>query len=185
MIAEAVSEFRGQKIEAPSELKLELPVDARIPIEYVDSDRLRLEVYHKLASASGATATQDQLIEIQAEIADRFGPLPTSVHNLIEVTQLRQMANRLGLLEVNLLGLMARIQPVDLTDSELVKLSHTYPTTKYLKSSHLLTMSIPKSQAEGTIRDREVIDFVRKLLEELQVIANGKARKSDSDSPST
>jgi transcription-repair coupling factor (superfamily II helicase) len=185
MIAEAVSEFRGQKIEAPSELKLELPVDARIPIEYVDSDRLRLEVYHKLASASGATATQDQLIEIQAEIADRFGPLPTSVHNLIEVTQLRQMANRLGLLEVNLLGLMARIQPVDLTDSELVKLSHTYPTTKYLKSSHLLTMSIPKSQAEGTIRDREVIDFLRKLLEELQVIANGKARKSDSDSPST
>lgn len=45
MIAEAVSEFRGQKIEAPSELKLELPVDARIPIEYVDSDRLRLEIY--------------------------------------------------------------------------------------------------------------------------------------------
>jgi hypothetical protein len=91
----------------------------------------------------------------------------------------------LGLLEVNLLGLMARIQPVELSDSELVKLSHTYPTTKYLKSSHLLTLGIPKSPAEGTIRDAEVIDFVRKLLEELQEIANGKARQSDSDGPST
>jgi transcription-repair coupling factor (superfamily II helicase) len=185
MIAEAVSEFRGQKISAPSELKLELPVDARIPIEYVDSDRLRLEAYHKLASASGAGADRDKLIEIQAEIADRFGPLPISVHNLIEVTELRQMANKLGLLEVNLLGLIARLQPVDLSESELVKLSHTYPTTRYLKSSNLLTMGIPKSEADGTIRDREVISFVRNLLEELQVIANGKARKSDSDRPST
>ena len=185
MIAEAVSEFRGDKIATPSELKLELPVDARIPIEYVDSDRLRLEIYHKLAAASGATATRDQLIEIQAEISDRFGNLPESVRQLIEITELRQMANRLDLLEVNLLGVVARLQPVQLSESELVKLSHSYPSVKYLKSANLLTLSVPKGEDGETIHDQEVIDWVRQVLEFLRELDHEKTRKPDSNSSST
>jgi transcription-repair coupling factor (superfamily II helicase) len=185
MISEAVSEFRGVKVATPSELKLELPIDARIPTEYVDSDRLRLEAYHKLAAASGATGTDQRLLEIKAEIEDRFGPAPTPVLNLLEVAALRQLANRQGLLEVNLLGALARIQPVDLTDSELVQFSHLYPTLKYLKSSQLMTIAIPKSDDSETIRDQEVINWVRNLLGKLQEIADGKASQSDSNRSST
>ncbi len=185
MISEAVSEFRGIKVATPSELKLELPIDARIPHEYVDSDRLRLEIYHKLASASGSTGTPDQLGEIRAEIEDRFGPAPSAVVNLIEVTELRQWANKLGLLEVNLLGISARIQPVHLTDAELVRLSHRYPSLKYLKSSNLVTITIPKSDSSEQIRDKEVINWVKELLGELQVIADGKTSESDSNRSST
>ena len=57
MIGEAVSDFKGIKIETPAELKLELPIDAHIPATYVDSERLRLEAYHKLSSSSNATKT--------------------------------------------------------------------------------------------------------------------------------
>lgn len=185
MISEAVSEFRGVKIATPSELKLELPIDARIPTEYVDSDRLRLEAYHKLAAASGATGTEQQLEEIKAEIEDRFGPAPVPVLNLLEVAALRQQANRQGLLEVNLLGALARVQPVDLTESELVQFSHIYPSLKYLKSSQLMTIAIPKSDDSETIRDQEVINWVRNLLGKLQEIADGKASQSDSNSSST
>ena len=185
MISEAVSEFRGVKIATPSELKLELPIDARIPTEYVDSDRLRLEAYHKLAAASGATGTKDQLDEIKAEIEDRFGPAPLPVLNLLEVAELRQFANRQGLLEVNLLGVLARIQPVDLTETELVQFSHRYPSVKYLKSSQLMTIAIPKSDDSETLRDREVINWVRDLLGKLQEIADGKVSQPDSNSSST
>jgi len=185
MISEAVSEFRGVKIATPSELKLELPIDARIPTEYVDSDRLRLEAYHKLAAASGATGTEQQLEEIKAEIEDRFGPAPVPVLNLLEVATLRQQANRQGLLEVNLLGALARVQPVDLTESELVQFSHIYPSLKYLKSSQLMTIAIPKSDDSETIRDQEVINWVRNLLGKLQEIADGKASQSDSNRSST
>jgi transcription-repair coupling factor (superfamily II helicase) len=185
MISEAVSEFRGVKIATPSELKLELPIDARIPTEYVDSDRLRLEAYHKLAAASGATGTEQQLEEIKAEIEDRFGPAPIPVLNLLEVAAMRQQANRQGLLEVNLLGALARVQPVDLTESELVQFSHIYPSLKYLKSSQLMTIAIPKSDDSETIRDQEVINWVRNLLGKLQEIADGKASQSDSNRSST
>jgi transcription-repair coupling factor (superfamily II helicase) len=185
MISEAVSEFRGVKVATPSELKLELPIDARIPNEYVDSDRLRLEAYHKLAAASGASGSAQQLAEIKAEIVDRFGPAPKPVLALLEVAALRQLANRLGLLEVNLLGALARIQPVELTDAELVLLSHEYPSLKYLKSSQLITVAIPKSENFETIRDQEVIDWVRNLLGKLQEIANGKTSQPDSNRPPT
>jgi transcription-repair coupling factor (superfamily II helicase) len=101
------------------------------------------------------------------------------------VTELRQWANKLGLLEVNLLGISARIQPVDLTDSELVRLSHRYPSLKYLKSSNLVTITIPKSDSSEQIRDKEVINWVKELLGELQVIADGKTSESDPNRSST
>ncbi|CAB4543158.1 unannotated protein [freshwater metagenome] len=185
MISEAVSEFRGIKAQTPSELKLELPIDARIPIEYVDSDRLRLEAYHKLAAASSAAGTLNQVVEIKDEIEDRFGPSPQAVLNLLAVTQLRQEANRLNLLEVNLLGAVARLQPVHLTDSQLVKLSHRYPSLKYLKSANLVTIGIPKTDSAETIRDQEVIDWVKELFEELQGVIDEQTGKSDSNSSPT
>ena len=52
MIGEAVSTFRGEVAEGQTELRLELPVDAHIPEDYVDSERLRLEAYQKLSTAS-------------------------------------------------------------------------------------------------------------------------------------
>ena len=52
MIGEAVSTFRGEVAEGQTELRLELPVAAHIPEEYVESERLRLEAYQKLSAAS-------------------------------------------------------------------------------------------------------------------------------------
>lgn len=179
MIAEAVSEFRGEEIQAPAELKLELPVDARIPPEYVDSERLRLEAYHKLSSSSGKKNTARELQEILAELTDRFGKPPLAVRQLLEITELRQQANRMGLTDVNLLGAQARLQPVRLGDAELVRLSHRYPRAKYLRSSQLLTIAIPETSAAETIKDQEVIDWVRELFENLRQVASGEASKSD------
>ena len=54
MIGEAVATFRGDDVEGPAELRLELPVDARLPESYIDSERLRLEAYQKLSAAASA-----------------------------------------------------------------------------------------------------------------------------------
>ena len=184
MIAEAVSEFRGEPVQSPAELKLELPVDARIPIEYVDSERLRLEAYHRLSSESGAKASQQALTEILAELTDRFGKPPNSVHQLIAVTALRQSANRLGLKDVNLLGLQAKIAGIELSDAALVALTHHYPSAKYLKSASVLSITIPQSSQGEPIRDQEVIDWVGILFERLAEV-NGETSKSDSNGTPT
>ena len=164
MIGEAVDDFKGIKHESPAELKLELAVDAHIPVEYIDSERLRLEAYHKLSAASGAQGTREQLDEILAELEDRYGPAPHSVRNLIDVTQLRQQCNRLGLKDVLMLGTSAKLTPIEMTESEQVRFSHTMPGSKYLHTSKLLTVNIPKDAAGLPLRDRALIDWAWVLL---------------------
>jgi transcription-repair coupling factor (superfamily II helicase) len=165
MIGEAVAEFKGEDISSPAELKLELPVDARIPQEYVDSERLRLEAYHKLSAESGAKSDRAKLDAIFQELEDRYGKAPQPVRTLIEVTHLRQQANRLGLKDVNLLGLQAKFAPVDIDDARLVALSHQIPGLRYLQTSKLLTMPSPTSGDGEPLRDQEMVDWLWKIFQ--------------------
>ena len=158
MIGEAVSDFKGEKRESPAELKLELPLDAHIPSTYVDSERLRLEAYHKLSAASNASNTRADLDAILDELQDRYGLAPQSVINLVDITELRQQANRLGVKDVLMLGPQARISPVELAEGEQVRLSHQYPGLKYLQSAKLLTVPMPE------LADKELINWVWVLL---------------------
>ena len=176
MIGEAVAEFKGEKIEAPAELKLELPVDAHIPHTYVESDRLRLEAYHKLSAASGEKGTKAQLEAIMAELEDRYGTAPQSVKNLIAVTELRQVANRLGLKEFNALGSQVKLSPVELDEAGQVRISHLFPGTRYMQSSKLLMVPAPtgvptapdaKTGVTGLsepLRDQAMIEWVWAFL---------------------
>jgi transcription-repair coupling factor (superfamily II helicase) len=86
----------------------------------------------------------------------------------LEVTQLRQLANRLGLKDVNLLTGIARIQPVDLAESEQVKLSRSYQGLKYLQSAKMLQIPIPKSLDGQTVSGEELIDFTKEIFEILR-----------------
>ncbi len=165
MIGEAVAEFKGEDISSPAELKLELPVDARIPPEYVDSERLRLEAYHKLSSESGAKSDRAKLDAIFQELEDRYGKAPQPVRTLIEVTHLRQQANRLGLKDVNLLGLQAKFAPVEIDEARLVALSHQIPGLRYLQTSKLLTMPSPTSSSGEPLRDQEMVDWLWKIFQ--------------------
>src|SRR5690606_6032225 len=61
MIGEAVNTFKGEESTGPVELVLELPVDAHIPEEYVESERLRLEAYQKFSAASHPQAPEDHV----------------------------------------------------------------------------------------------------------------------------
>lgn len=179
MIAEAVNEFRGEEISSPAELKLELPVDARIPVEYVDSERLRLEAYHKLSAESSAKSSRQKLKEILAELEDRYGKAPKSVLQLIEVTALRQQANRLGLKDVNLLGAMAKLSPVELSEKELVALTHKLKGVRYLQSSKLLSVPVPISGGTEPKSDDEVIDWLWQLFAIVFGAKDGKAEISN------
>ena len=161
MIGEAVDEFKGKKIEAPAELNLEIPVSAHIPQSYLDSDRLRLEAYHKLSAAGGSESSGAELGAILEELEDRYGKAPAELQTLIRVTELRQIANRLGLKDLNMLGDKLRMQPIELTEAQLVELSHNHTGVRYLQSAKMLTLDKPASLPT----DEQVVDWVKEFLE--------------------
>ena len=72
--------------------RIDLPLNARIPEDYVDHLPTRLAVYQRLAKL----ADSDDIPEIREELRDRFGPLPEEVENLLTLAGLRALAAAVG-----------------------------------------------------------------------------------------
>ena len=108
MVGEAVRELREDGPAETPEVKVELPVDAHIPHEYVPGERLRLEAYRRIAGIQDGS----EIEAVRDELADRFGPLPVPVLNLLEVARFRALARRAGLTDVTLQGNHIRFSPV-------------------------------------------------------------------------
>ena len=82
------------------------PIDASIPVDYIDSDKLRLEAYQKLASAR----TEDDLDELRDELTDRYGKPPVEFETLFDVARLRFKARKLGISEIIAQGRNVRVR---------------------------------------------------------------------------
>ena len=159
MIGEAVSTFRGDVAEGQTELRLELPVDAHIPEEYVESERLRLEAYQKLSTASSPAASDDNIDQVLDELTDRYGEPPEQVQNLIAVSKLRRKAQKAGLSEVVVMGDKLRIAPADLADSIQVRLQRMYPGSRYHAAAAAVLVPLPPEPT-----DAQLIAWVDGLL---------------------
>jgi transcription-repair coupling factor (superfamily II helicase) len=125
LVGEAVADFRsdGSEPVREPELRIELPVEAHLPAEYVESERLRLEMYKRLAEVR----TEDDIAELRSELLDRYGPVPAPVETLLAVARFRNTARAAGLTEVLLQGNFVRFGPHDLPESRMLRLQRLYP----------------------------------------------------------
>lgn len=169
MIGEAVATFRGDEVESGQELRLELPLDARIPEHYIDSERLRLEAYQKLSAASAATAKDDAIDLVIEELTDRYGAPPEEVEGLVAVARLRRRAARAGLTDVVAMGSNLRIAPARLEDSIKVRLQRLYPKAKLVAGGEALVVPMPTVPAAvgvglEPLPDAELLDWVGQLF---------------------
>jgi transcription-repair coupling factor (superfamily II helicase) len=150
LVGEAVADFRGEKAEESSEVKVDLPVDANLPVDYLPGERLRLEAYRSLASAT----TDEAVDAVRAELVDRFGPLPPQVENLLAVARFKVLCRRFGVTEVSLQGNLVRFSPVDLPESAQLRLRRLYDRSHYKPA--VSTMSVPRPkgsvQPDGSFR---------------------------------
>ena len=110
LVGEALAEYRGDAGADLADVKVELPVDAHIPHDYVSGERLRLEAYRRIAAATDEASID----EVVAELRDRYGPLPEPVERLMDVARLRGLARSAGVSEIVLAGNYVRFGGVDL-----------------------------------------------------------------------
>ena len=144
MVGEAVNEYKtGYFDETPrlKECRVELPVTAHLPHDYIPGERLRLDIYRRLADAQ----QQSDIDAIREEMVDRFGE-PTSVVNvLLQVAALRVMAKNLGITEVILQGNFLRIGEVLLPESTQLRMQRLYPGTLIKNAIKIILIARPKS----------------------------------------
>ena len=135
MVAEAVADLKGETPEVASEIRIELPIDANIPSDYIEREDLRLEAYRRLA----AVASESDVDDVRAEWVDRYGPVPEPAESLLAVARLRAECVRTGVQEVTVTPgpgfggpkFVARISPIALLTSRTLRLEREYKGSLY------------------------------------------------------
>jgi transcription-repair coupling factor (superfamily II helicase) len=153
--------------EEPKDVRIDLPVDAHLPPDYIASDRLRLEGYRRLAAA----ADDASISGVVEELTDRYGALPEPAQRLVAVARLRLLCRNAGITEVSApSAATVRLSPITLLDSAQVRLKRMHPGAHYRATTATVQVPIPRAGGVGAprIRDVELVQMVANLLTALQ-----------------
>jgi transcription-repair coupling factor (superfamily II helicase) len=153
MVSEAVAELKGEPLRQPAEVKLDIPVDAHLPPDYVPGGEQRLEAYRRLA----AVTTQSEVDDVAAEWADRYGPLPAPAEALISVARLRAECVRTGIREVTVARNVVRMSPVELLTSAQIRLKRISRDGVYKEDLKQLVVPIQRA-ADPVVAARTLIE---------------------------
>src|SRR5450631_364222 len=97
MLEHAVNELKGEEHPQRATTQLNLSISLRIDENYIEEENQRLRIYKKIAGAQD----EGMLGEVRAELEDRYGELPVSVHHLLEAASLRLQCERIGVSQVD------------------------------------------------------------------------------------
>ncbi len=114
LLNEALSEARGETVDAELDPEINLRIPALIPDQFIPDIRIRLSYYKALADIK----SQDDLDTIEAELRDQFGELPEPVVNLMGLMLIRRQCKNLGVRDIS-----AGLKNVSLIFTEHTKLS--------------------------------------------------------------
>ena len=172
LVGEAVTAFKkaaatdDEVVEEPAEVRVELPVDANIPHDYIPVERLRLDAYRRIAGALSA----EDVAAVRDELVDRYGPLGEQVENLLAVAEFRQLCRTLGVTEVAMGPQGLRMAPIVLPESAQMRLARMYPGSKYRKLTSVLTLRPPtvgNRVGAGALRDRALLAYCASVLRDV------------------
>ena len=178
LVGEAVEAYRaaadGRTVATPQEpkdVRIDLPVDAHLPPEYIGSDRLRLEGYRRLAAAADEAGVQ----AVVDELVDRYGPLPEPAQRLVAVARLRLLCREYGITDIGAVSASTlKLSPIVLPDSAQLRLKRMYPGGRYRATTSTVQVPLPRA-GDGVgsprIRDLELVSWVAGLV----LVLNGKA----------
>ncbi len=170
LVGEAVEDFKASsegRTGEPElrEVRIELPVDAHLPHAYIPSERLRLEMYKRLAEVRA----DDDVDQLREEMVDRYGEPPIEVESLLLVARFRARARQAGIGEITIAGKYVRFAPVDLPDSRVVRLNRVYPKSIVKAPVHTILVPRPQTAVIGgrSIDGIALLEWASHVIEDI------------------
>jgi transcription-repair coupling factor (superfamily II helicase) len=111
MLEEAVRELKGQPAQPEVRATLNLGLDIKIPEAYITDERQRLKMYKRIS----ALATPEAAAELEAELTDRYGPVPEPVRTLLQYALVKTRAEQLRIETIERKGEEIRLRFHDQT----------------------------------------------------------------------
>jgi transcription-repair coupling factor (superfamily II helicase) len=159
MIDEAVRLLAGDAAEEAAEpVRMDLPVDAFVPGDYVPYEAAKIEIHRRVAGAREVA----QLIMLREELADRFGPIPPPLDNLIRLQDARIKLGRAGARSVGLTGERMSVTPIELDSTGAKTLRERVPDAMYESGRETVRVRLPEEPEE---RFRAVVTAAEAILE--------------------
>jgi transcription-repair coupling factor (superfamily II helicase) len=175
LVGEAVADFKGEEDTTPAEMKIELPVNAHLPEDYVPGERLRLEAYRMMAQA----ATEEAIGEAVDELKDRYGELPPPAEMLVDIARLRMSAREAGITDIAAQGNFIKFAPADLPESRRLRMQRMFKGAQVKPALNCALVPFPKKSGVGgkRLEDRELLAWVQHVID--VVFASGQAPEVD------
>jgi transcription-repair coupling factor (superfamily II helicase) len=155
LLEKAVRQLKKLPPKLAVDVELDLPVDAYLPHDYVTDIRARIDFYRRLSKISEF----GEISELETELIDRFGRLPTSVTQLLEISQIR--------LEAALWQIAAIINDdgflrIRYTDAMRIKqLARNSAIHLRIADDRTAYVTVPKTVSGGAL----MIEFVKSILQ--------------------
>ena len=162
LVSEALAAAKGEESVEMQEIRIDLPLAALLPNDYIAEERLRLDVYRRL----GAATSDGELATICEELQDRFGPLPIEARLLFEVGHLKNIARGLGIRDISSHLGSVRISPITLRESTLMRIQRLYPGTKYRNATQTLVVSTDIVANTAPEKSQQLIRWLESFLNE-------------------
>jgi len=145
LLKEELARMGGEPVPVEHDIRVELPIDAHLPESYVPEDNARLELYRRLAAVRDAAGVR----ALEAELADRFGPMPGPARRLTALAAFKVLLDRWGIDEVVVVrGERLRVQPVSLSESAQVRLRRLHRDATYKPASRVLSLPLPRPRPD-------------------------------------
>ena len=144
MLDEAVAALDGSAAdEAPEPVRLDIPVDAYVPSEYVPYEAAKIDVHRRIA---GAREVAD-LVLLREELDDRFGPVPPPLEALIRLQDARIKLGRAGARDVQFSAGKLRVSPIELDSNGTRALRSELPEAIYESGRSTVSIRVPDDPA--------------------------------------
>jgi transcription-repair coupling factor (superfamily II helicase) len=145
MLDEAVAALAGDSAEEAAEpVRVDLPISAYVPGDYVPYEAAKIEIHRRV---SGAKEIAD-LHVLREELADRFGPIPEPLDNLIKLQDARIKLGRAGARTVDFAGGKLAVAPIDFTSSQVTILRERIPEAVYESGRSTVRVRVPDEPSE-------------------------------------
>ena len=148
----------GSAGETTEPVRMDLPVDAYVPGDYVPYEAAKIEVHRRIAGAREVA----ELIMLREELEDRFGPIPEPLDNLIRLQDARIKLGRAGARSVDFRGGRLSVAPVDLDSRGSKALRERIPEAIFESGRSTVRVRLPDDAAE---RFRAVVAASEAILE--------------------
>ena len=158
LLEQAIRESRGEIVEEPPEVAIDLNLGAFLPDAYIPSPGQRMAAYRRLAAAQ----TVEEGRAAIEELRDRYGPLPAPAQNLGEIIRLRALARRADVSAITRTraGVLLRLSGSTTLGERIQALDRAWPGQIELTPDGILLRPVAGGVAEMIRRVGEALDVL-------------------------